>query len=235
MTIVTNLQIPALDGQLFDAYAARPELSSAPCIIVIQEIFGVNAAMRAICDDLARQGYWAICPDLFWRQQRNVQLTDQSEAEWQEAFRLYNGFDVELGLSDLIAALAYVRKMPGCNGAVGTVGYCLGGKLAFLFIARSDIDCAAGYYGVGLEECLREVNDIRRPLLLHIAGQDQFVPPEAREKIMRGIGKNPQITAALYPEADHAFARPGGKHYDEAAASEANKRSADFFAAHLKR
>ena len=144
---MTDIQIPSLDGQNFDAYIARPSLSTAPVIIVIQEIFGVNAVMRKICDDLAQTGYLALCPDLFWRQERNVQLTDQTEAEWQVAAQLYDGFDAELGISDLIATLAYARKMPGCNGAIGTLGYCLGGKLAFLFAARSDLDCAVSYYG----------------------------------------------------------------------------------------
>lgn len=232
---MAQIQIPSLDRKAFDAYAAKPELSTAPCIIVIQEIFGVNDVMRGICDDLAQQGYLAVCPDLFWRQKPNVQLSDKTDAEWQAAFELYNGFDVEAGVSDLIATAAYARAMPGCNGAVGTVGYCLGGKLAFLLIARSDIDCAVSYYGVGLDELLDEVSDIRRPLLMHIAGKDKFVPPDAREKIMRGIGKNSQITAELYPDADHAFARLGGQHYDAAAAKRANGLTEEFFELHLRR
>lgn len=232
---MTDIQIPSLDGQNFAAYLARPALSTAPAIIVIQEIFGVNAVMRKICDDLAAAGYLALCPDLFWRQERGIQLTDQTDAEWQVASQLHDGFNVELGLSDLIATLAYARKMPGCNGAVGTVGYCLGGKLAFLFVARSDLDCAVSYYGVGLESCLGEVADIRRPLLLHIAGQDKFVTPEAREKITRSVGRNPAIKTELYVSAAHAFARPGGKHFDPVAALLANERTADFFAAHLQR
>lgn len=232
---MTDIQIPSLDGQNFDAYIARPSLSTAPVIIVIQEIFGVNAVMRKICDDLAQTGYLALCPDLFWRQERNVQLTDQTEAEWQVAAQLYDGFDAELGISDLIATLAYARKMPGCNGAIGTLGYCLGGKLAFLFGARSDLDCTVSYYGVGLESCLSEVADIRRPLLMHIAGQDKFVTPAAREKILHAVGRNPAIRTEIYLSAHHAFARPGGEHYDPVAATLADERTADFFAAHLRR
>lgn len=232
---MTDLQIPALDGQSFGAYLAQPATSNAAAVIVVQEIFGVNAAMRKICDDLARLGYLALCPDLFWRQERNVQLTDKTDAEMQAAFKLYKGFDVELGLTDLLATLAYARKMPGCNGAVGTVGYCLGGKLAFLFATRSDIDCAVSYYAVDLEKYLGDVADIRRPVLMHIAGDDEFVPPDARAKILRSVGRNRSIKTEQYLSAKHAFARPEGVHYDPIAATMADERTADFFAENLRR
>lgn len=229
------LTIPAFDGQSFNAYVARPKASSAPGIVVCQEIFGVNAAMQAICDDLAAQGYLAVCPDLFWRQQPGISLTDQTDAEMQQAFALYNGFDVEAGVVDLLATLRALRGLEGCNGAVGTVGYCLGGKLAWLMMSRSDVDAGVSYYGVGLEAMLHETADIRRPLLMHIAEQDQFVPAEARAKILQGISRNKNITAQLYPAAEHAFARPGGVHYNAAAATLANQRTAEFFALHLRR
>ena len=86
----------------------------------------------------ATKGYLALCPDLFWRQQPDIQLTDKSPAEWDRAFELYKGFDVEAGVRDLLATLAHLRSMPGCSGKVGAVGYCLGGKLAYLMAARSD-------------------------------------------------------------------------------------------------
>src|SRR5262249_42138677 len=125
--------------------------------------------MRGMCDDFAKKGYIAVCPDLFWRQQPGVQLTDKSPAEWDRAFELYKAFDVEAGVRDLLAALAHVRNIKGCSGKVGAVGYCLGGKLAYLMAARSDADATVSYYGVGLDEMLGEIYDIRAPLLLHIA------------------------------------------------------------------
>ncbi|MEJ0061796.1 MAG: dienelactone hydrolase family protein [Alphaproteobacteria bacterium] len=229
-----DTRIPSLDGRHFDAYVARPDFVSAPAIIVIQEIFGVNPAMRGICDDLARDGYLAICPDLFWRLEPHIQLSDQTDADMKQAFGLYERFDVASGVDDLLAALAYARTMPGCNGKVGTVGYCLGGKLAFLLTARSDLDCGVSYYGVGLENLLEDVPDIRCPLLMHMAGKDKFSSPQAQEKVLAAVAKNSRIQAPVYPDADHAFARPGGVHWDEAAAALANKRSAEFFAAHLR-
>lgn len=233
--MVTMLSISSFDGKTFNAYCARPEQSSAPAIIVCQEIFGVNAAMRAICDDLARQGYLAICPDLFWRLEPGIELTDKTETAMQKAFALYEAFDVEQGVTDLLATVAAARKHELCNGAVGTVGYCLGGKLAFLLMARTDVDCGVSYYGVGLETLLHEVPDIRRPLLLHMAGKDRFVSPEAQDKIRRGVAKNPVISLATYPDVDHAFARPHGVHFNAAAAGQAQERSAQFFAEHLRR
>jgi len=232
---MTTLSIPSFDGRSFEAYVARPAQSSAPAILVIQEIFGINAAMRQICDELAQQGYLAVCPDLFWRQQAGVQLSDQNETDIQTAYKLFEGFNVELGVVDLLAALSQIRQHPVCNGAVGTVGYCLGGKLAFLMMARSDVDCGVSYYGVGLEGLLSEVADIRRPLLMHVAENDKFVPPAVREKILRGIAKNQHIGAEIYPGVEHAFARPQGVHYDAGAAALAQTRTTDFFATHLRR
>ena len=131
------LTITTPDGA-FSAYVARPAAAKAPAVVVIQEIFGVNAVMRDICDDLARQGYLAVCPDLFWRIEPGVDITDQSEAEWKRAFELYNAFDVEQGVEDIAATIAAVRADPGCGGKVGSVGFCLGGLLSFLTATRTD-------------------------------------------------------------------------------------------------
>ena len=228
-----DITIKSLDGKEFGAYCAMPKSNHGEGMLVIQEIFGVNAAMRAICDDFAAKGYVAVCPDLFWRQEPGVQLTDQTAAEWDRAFALYKAFDVEAGLRDLLAALAHLRRMPGCNGKVGTVGYCLGGKLAYMMAARSDVDAAVGYYGVGLETMLDEVHDIRMPLMLHIAELDKFCTPDIRAKILKSVARNPKIAVHTYPNADHAFARPNGQNYNEAAATLANQRTADFLAWHL--
>lgn len=232
---MTSIAIHAFDNQFFNAYIARPQHSSAPGIVVCQEILGVNAGMRQICDGLAAQGYIAVCPDLFWRQERDIQLSDQTPEEMEVAFKLYAGFNVEHGITDLLATMAAVRQLPECNGSIGTVGYCLGGKLAYLLMARSDADCGVSYYGVGLDELLHEAQDIRRPLLMHIAEQDKFVPAAAQEKILRGVARNLLITAQVYPGVDHGFARPAGMHHDAAAATLANQLTRDFFAAHLGR
>ena len=230
---MTDVTIHAADGGSFSAYLATPKSGKGAGILLIQEIFGVNKVMRDLADGFAAQGYTVMCPDLFWRQEPGIDITDQSEAEWKKAFALYQGFSVEKGVDDLKATLAALRKHSACTGKVGSVGYCLGGKLAYLMATRSDADANVGYYGVGIQDSLGEAKNIKKSLTLHIAGKDQFVPPEAQAKIKQGLQTNPMVTLYSYPEQDHAFARLGGEHYDKAAADLANKRTADFFKQHL--
>lgn len=232
---MTKIRINAADGSgSFNAYMATPATTPAPVIIVIQEIFGVNADMRGKCDALAKQGYIAIAPDLFWRQEPDVDITDKSEAEWQKAFSLYNGFNVDKGVEDLKSTLEAAKELPTCNGKAGAVGYCLGGKLAYLMAARTNIDCGVSYYGVGLDTLLGEGGNIKKPLMLHIAELDKFVPADAREKILGQFKESLVVRTHVYTGADHAFARVNGDHYDEAAAKLANTRTDEFFAKNLK-
>jgi carboxymethylenebutenolidase len=227
-----TLTITTPDGA-FSAYVARPSATSAPAIVVIQEIFGVNKVMRDICDGLAAQGFVAVCPDLFWRIEPDIDITDQSDAEWKRAFELYNAFDVDAGVSDIAATIAAVRELPGVNGKVGAVGYCLGGLLAFLTATRTDADASVAYYGVGIEKHLAEAEKLARPLLMHLGEEDQFVPKEAQKLILDALKDHPQIEIHTYPGRDHAFARVGGAHYDAADAGTANARSLAFFKSNL--
>jgi carboxymethylenebutenolidase len=219
-----DITIDGPDGS-FGAYLAVPASTPAPGLVVAQEIFGVNQVMRDICDWLAGEGYAACCPDIFWRIEPGIQITDQTEAEWQRAFELFGLFDVDKGVEDLKTTLAHLRGRPECSGKVGSIGYCLGGKLAFLMATRTDADCNVSYYGVGLDELLGEAGNITKPLLMHVASQDQFVPPEAQEKIKTGLAGHSQVALHVYEGRDHAFARVGGEHYDAAAAELANGRS----------
>ena len=230
---MAEITINAKDGGTFNAYLATPSTGSGPGIILIQEIFGVNQVMRDIADGHAAAGYTVICPDLFWRQEPGIQLTDQTEAEWGRAFELYQGFDEAKGVEDLDATLDAIRANDACSGKVGSVGYCLGGKLAYLMATRTDADCSVGYYGVGIENALDEAGKIANPLMLHIAEEDQFCPKEAQAKIHASLDDNASVTIHDYPNMDHAFARVGGEHYVEAAATAANDATAAFFKSHL--
>lgn len=222
-----TLTINTPDGD-FSAYVARPATGdAAPAIVVIQEIFGVNQVMRDICDKLAGEGFLAVCPDLFWRIEPGIDITDKSEAEWKKAFELFNAFDVDAGVADIDATIDAVR--PLSSGKVGAVGYCLGGLLAFLTATRTDADASVSYYGVGLEKHVGEAEKLEKPLLLHVAEEDKFVPKEAQQVIFAALKDHPQITLHTYAGRDHAFAREGGDHYDAADASLANGRSLAFF------
>jgi len=217
----------------FAAYVARPAKAKAPAVVVIQEIFGVNAVMREICDGLAAEGFLAVCPDLFWRIEPGIDITDQSEAEWKRAFELFNAFDVEAGMKDIASTIDQVRGMAEVNGKVGAVGFCLGGLLAFLTATRTDSDASVAYYGVGIEGRVAEADKLAHPLLMHIAEEDQFVPKPAQELILSALKNHPQIQIHTYPGRDHAFARTGGEHYDAADAKLAGGRTLAFFRQHL--
>jgi carboxymethylenebutenolidase len=230
---MTEIRIKAHDGGEFAAYLAMPPGGAGPGIVLIQEIFGVNQVMRDLADGFARQGYVVACPDIFWRQQPGIQLTDKTEQEWGRAFELYKGFNEPNGVADLGATLKHLRGMKGCSGKVGTVGYCLGGKLAYEMATGSDADANIGYYGVGIEGALDAASKIKHPLMLHIAAEDQFCPKEAQQKIVAALGKLPLATLHTYDKCDHAFARVGGQHYDAAAAKLANERTAQFFKKYL--
>ena len=220
-------------GGSFGGYLASPSSGEGPGILIIQEIFGVNEFVREICDYHASQGRFALAPDLFWRIEPGVDITDKSEEHWQKAFSLMQAFNVDTGVEDIQTGIDYLRALPGCNGKVGAVGYCLGGQLAYLSATRTDSDASVGYYGVYIQDRVDEAAKISKPVMLHIAERDQFVPPEAQAKIIDGLKDNPHVTLHTYAEMEHAFARTGGQHYDKACADLANTRSETFFRQHL--
>lgn len=228
-----EITIEGPDGT-FPAYLAIPQNKSGPGILAIQEIFGLNQDMREHCDAWAARGYFALCPDLYWRQEPGVQLTDQTEEEWQKAVRLYFAVDVDKAVEDLQTSLAFIKDIEGCSGKVGTMGFCLGGLLTYLMATRSPSDCNVGYYGVGIDEKLDEASRISAPTMLHIAEEDEFVNKEAQTKIKTGLAGNSHVTIHSYADQNHAFARHRGTHYDAAAAQLANQRTFDMFEANLK-
>jgi len=221
------------EGGNFDAYLARPSNPRGGAVIVIQEIFGVNENIKEVANWLAGQGYLAIAPDLFWRIEPNVSLTDQSEEEWQKAFALMNAFDGDQGVKDIQSAIDHARQLDGCNGKVATLGFCLGGRMAYLAATRSSADASIGYYGVGIHDILDEAANITKPLILHIACEDDFVPAEAQAAMHAGLDPNPHVTLFDYEGQDHAFTREGGMHYDADATALAHQRSLDLLASAL--
>ena len=229
-----SITINATDGAgAFHAYVAEPATKPAGAlkgaVVVIQEIFGVNQAMRDICAWIADMGFIAICPDLFWRIEPGIDITDKSPEEWQRAFALLGKFDNAKGIEDLAATLAAARAYPGANGKAGTIGYCLGGLLAFQMAEESDADVNVSYYGVGLDGLLGGLDKVTKPLLVHIADLDQYFPAEGRAKVAEAVKGNARIACHNY-NAGHAFARFNGVHWDGLAATIANGRSAEALA-----
>jgi carboxymethylenebutenolidase len=229
-----HITVTVTDGA-FACYVARPAAAGAyPVIIVLQEIFGVNAGIRSIADDYAAKGYIAVAPDLFWRSEPGIQLSEAKEGDWTRGFALYNAFDKDRGVQDIGAVIAAVRTLDGASGKVGVTGYCLGGLLTFLSAARLDADAFAAYYGGGTDSFLAEAANIKAPFLYHLAGADAYIGPDAQAAISAAVDALPHATVHIYPGCDHAFARPDGNHYDDAAAKLANARTDAFFAQHLR-
>lgn len=220
------------DGK-FRAYCAKPAAKTAPAVVVLQEIFGINADLQATCEWLAKQGFIAVCPDLFWRMEPGVSMSKLDDAEWQKGFQLYQRFDRELGVADIGATLDVARKIAGGSGNVGVMGFCLGGLMTFLTAARQSPDAAVEYYGGETDKYVSEASRIRCPTLIHLAEADEYMPPEAQRKIIDGTKPNSRINVHTYPGCKHAFARHNGTHYNAAAADLANSRTVEFFKKHL--
>ena len=228
-----NISISTLSGDAdFKAYVARPADEPKAAIVVIQEIFGVNAGIRRKCDKLAEQGYLAVAPDLFWRMQPGIELDPDIEPEMQEALDWMGKFDQDEGVRDIEATIKWAREETG-GKKVGAVGYCLGGRLAYMTAARTDSDATGGYYAVGVDELLREKDAIANPLILHIPTEDGFVDKETQQKMHEGLDSHPKSTLYDYEGMDHGFATEFGQRRNEENADLADKRTADFFETHL--
>ncbi len=226
--------VSTLEGDArFDVYVARPEGTPKAAIVVIQEIFGVNEGIRRKCDSWASAGYLALAPDLFWREKPHIELDADIPEDLQAAFGLFQNFDQNQGIRDIEATIKAARAELGQDAKVGLVGYCLGGRLAFMSACRTDGDAFVAYYGVGIDGLLNEQHAIGKPVLMHIPTADGFVPPEVQQKMHEGLKDNRHVILHDYEGLDHGFAAEMGARRNEAAAELADGRTADFFAAHL--
>jgi len=223
-----HITVNGHDGSFF-AYIARLKIMPAPAVVVLQELFGVNADIRKHCDELAEQGFLGVAPDLFWRQEPGVDLNVTSEADWQHGLRLYAAYDRDAGVKDVRDTINAVRNLPECNGKVGLLGYCLGALMVFMTAVRSDgIDAAVWYHGGDTEKYLGEADGLHAPLLMHLAEEDEFISKAAQAQIKAALATKPNVTIYSYPGQNHAFSRHNGTHYNAAAASLANGRTRDF-------
>ncbi|WP_022683647.1 dienelactone hydrolase family protein [Sphingobium bisphenolivorans] len=220
------------DGE-FTAYVALPDGGPKAAIIVIQEIFGVNEGIRRKCDNWAAAGYLALAPDLFWRERPGIELDADVPEQFEQAIGHMGKFDQDQGIRDIEATIKAARAELGGAGKIGLVGYCLGGRLAFMSACRTDGDAFVGYYGVGIDNLLGEQHAIGKPVLLHIPTADGFVPADVQKKMHDGLKDNGHVTLYDYEGLDHGFAAETGKRRVEDAAQLADRRTAEFFAAHL--
>jgi carboxymethylenebutenolidase len=223
------------EGGAFSAYLARPAGTPAPVVIVLHEIFGVNADIRQTCRELADDGFIAMAPELFWRQERHVDLNTWSEGEWKKGLALNAAYDRDTGVRDVIATWRAAKQLAGGSGKVGVMGFCLGGLMTYLTAARHDIDAAVAYHGGDTDRYLDEAHAITAPLLMHLAEDDEFISKDAQAHIKTALARVPSTIVYSYPGQKHAFARHTGAHYDVRAAALAKGRTVPFFAEHLNR
>ena len=221
-------------GGTFSAYIARPGTSPASAVVVLQELFGVNADIRQHCDALAQEGFLAVAPELFWRQESGVDLNVTSAADWQHGLRLYQAYDRDAGVNDVKDTVDAVRLLPECNGKVALLGYCLGALMVFMTAVRNDgLDAAVWYHGGDTEKYLREVDGLHAPLLMHLAEEDEFISKPAQASIRAALAMKPNAMVYSYPGQKHALSRNNGTHYNAAAATLANGRTREFLHKHL--
>lgn len=219
-----------------NVYVAAPANAPKAAILVVPEIFGLNEGIRRKCDGWAAKGYLAVAIDIFWRFAPGVELNPDIEAELNEAFGYFQQYNPDDGVLDIEATIKAIRNGLGDYapvGRVGLVGYCLGGRLAYMAATRTDVDCAVGYYGVMIDTMLSESHAIANPLMLHIPTADHFVGPEAQAAIHAGLDAHPKVTLHDYEGLDHGFAAEMGNRRNAAGAQLADGRTEAFFAQHL--
>ena len=228
-----RITISGHDGA-FGAYIARPEALPAPAVVVLQELFGVNADIREKCDELAEQGFLAVAPDLFWRQEPGVDLSVRSEPDWQHGLSLYQVYDRDAGVRDIKDTVDTVINMAECAGKIAVLGYCLGALMTFLTAARQHVDAAVAFHGGDTEKYLGEVGGLRAPMLMHLGEEDEFISKPAQAAIKAALAGKPNVTVYSYPGQRHAFSRLNGAHYNAAAAALANGRTGEFLIQQLR-
>jgi carboxymethylenebutenolidase len=228
-----RINIEGQDGT-FNAYIARPKIMPAAAVVVLQELFGVNADIGKTCDELAEQGFVAVAPDLFWRQEPGVDLSVTSEADWQHGVRLYQAYDRDAGVRDIKDTLNAVAKLPECTGKIAVQGYCLGALMTFLTAVRGQVNAAVAYHGADTEKYLDEADSLSAPLLVHLGEEDEFISKAAQAEIKVALANKAKATVYSYPGQGHAFARHNGTHYNASAAALANGRTSEFLQRQLR-
>lgn len=225
------IAVPTTKGETFDAYVVRPAQRARAAVVVIQEIFGVNAYIRGVCDALAEKRFAALAPDIFWRLERRVELGYDEEGR-KKAMALLDAFDQEAALDDIADAARFLRGADASFAKLAVLGFCVGGRLSYLAAANGGFDAAVVYYAVGLEKVL----DSRAPAcptIIHFGDRDRFAPAEVMAEIKKSVAKRPNIALHVYPGCEHAFASPDHPAFDAEATRVAEERSLEFLARSL--
>lgn len=226
--MMDRLRVDLPDGGAIPAELHRPEAGAPGVVLLLHEVFGVNRPMREVARWLTRLGHVVLLPDLYWRQAPGVALDpDAGMPAFERAMSLLRDFDEPRAMAEIAALIAFARGVRGANGRVATLGFCLGGRLAFRSALAGGADADIAYYPINIETLLGGAGAIRAPLMLHLARRDRFVPPAAQEAIRAALAGRAEVFTY---DADHAFARPGSRSFDAAASAVAHARTAALLA-----
>jgi len=221
------IQVAAAGGDHYDAYLALPPSGRGPGLVLFQEIFGVNAHIRGVAEQYALAGFVVLAPDVFWQQQRRVDIGYEGE-DMTRAVQLAQGTHREALIIDIGTSVAALRSRPEVStGKVGAIGYCMGGRLAYFAAATAGVDAAVCYYGGGIHDNLDRAASIECPVQFHYAGIDKNIPPEAVEKV-RAAMSGKQAEFFVYPQAQHGFNCWARTAYDAPSAALAHGRALQF-------
>lgn len=211
----------------FEAYLAEPaqapELKKRPAILVLSDMFGLNEPIRAVADHYASRGHAALVPNLFWRSDIPGAIS-YDEPQHAKAWARLKALDLDAVSADMRSATAWLRAQPFSRGKVAAIGFCGGGRFAFLAAVRCGVDAAASLYGLGISQHLGETGNARCPIQLHYGLQDQHIPRDEIDAVGAGVRGRRNVELFLYPEAGHSFANPVRPTYDAAAAKLAADR-----------
>lgn len=231
-------RVQAHDGGSFDAFCALPDRERAPGVLLFQEIFGINDNIRGLAERLAAAGFVVLAPDVFWRIEPRFERKDESGME--DGMAVVQQLDWGLAAADLTSTFAHLLAMPECDGAVGGVGFCLGGTLAYVFATSSRVegrgpDAVVSYYGSGIHDMLDRADSLECPTLFHYGDRDPFIPGEQIAAVETALGGRANVTVEHY-DAGHAFSNwDAPSMYTADAAELAWGRTLDFFGTHLRR
>ena len=225
--------IPTHDGGQMPAFVARPAGGRGPGVVVLQEIFGVTDYMKQRARDLASLGYVASVPQLFWRLGPDIQAAEDTPAGLQEAFGYLQRLDQRQAVDDAAAALEYLRSLPETGGKAGVIGFCMGGRLAYLLAASSDPDAAVCYYGAGIGNELDAASRISAPIAFHFGDNDQYLPLDEANRVRDTFGSRANAEIHMHAGAGHAFDNPSPMFHHAGARAEAWPQTTDFLKRHL--
>ena len=225
------IDIPA-DGDSFQGYLALPRTGTGPAVIILQEIFGVNGHIRSVADQYAADGYVALAPDVFWRTQPRVELGYEG-ADREKAMELLQKTKLDAAVADVGAAADALGALPEVTGKIAAIGYCFGGRLAYLAAAQGSVDLAVAYYGGGIQNALDKADQVKVPMQFHYGELDAHIPVSAVGEVRERFAGRNDAEVFVYPNADHGFNCGDRASYNAHASALAHGRTLTFLGEHM--